>query len=117
MTSSCCRAGNQTYGMPRRSAYRICLPNFCALAATSVAMPRRRSAVATSSLAARDSSSTRATSTVLGTFGPGSRAPSANSGTSVRETPKLMPTPGYVVRPSLASASYRPPPATDFSRS
>ena len=39
------------------------------------------------------------------------------AGSSVRETPKLMPTPGYVVRPSLASASYRPPPPTDFSRS
>ena len=41
------RRGNQTNGMPRRSAYRICLPNFCADAATSQAMPRARRAVAT----------------------------------------------------------------------
>ena len=34
--------------MPRRSAYRICLPNFCGLAATSVGMPRRRSRSASS---------------------------------------------------------------------
>ena len=33
--------------MPRRSAYRICLPNFCGLGATSQAMPRARRASAT----------------------------------------------------------------------
>ena len=39
---------NQTKGMPRRSANLICLPNFSAFAATSVAMPRLRSWAATS---------------------------------------------------------------------
>ena len=39
--------GNQTYGIPRRSAYRICLPNLAGLGATSHPIPRARSAVAT----------------------------------------------------------------------
>ena len=38
------RPGNHTNGMPRRSAERICLPNFCGAADTSVGMPRARSA-------------------------------------------------------------------------
>src|SRR5690606_35311359 len=54
---------NQTNGMPRRSAKRICLPNFCAAGATSQAMPRARSRCATASLCARDSSSLTATRT------------------------------------------------------
>ena len=69
------------------------------------------------SASGRLSSSARATSTALGTARLPARTPSAISGTSVRETPKEMPTPGYVVRPSSARASYRPPPPTDFSRS
>ena len=85
--------GNQTYGMPRRSAYRICLPNFWAVAATSVGMPRARSRDATSSLMSRDSSSTRATSTADGTE-RSLVSPSASSGTSRRETPSEIPMPG-----------------------
>src|SRR5690606_38378967 len=45
--------GNQTYGMPRRSAYRICLPSFCAEAATSAGMPRARRRLATALLRPR----------------------------------------------------------------
>ena len=69
------------------------------------------------SLAGRLSSSARATRTALGTARLPVSTPSEISGTSVRERPKEMPTPGYVVRPSDARASYRPPPPTDFSRS
>ena len=55
--------GNQTYGMPRRSAYLICLPNLSAAGATSHGIPRARSDLATASEAARDVSATTATST------------------------------------------------------
>ena len=48
---------NQTYGIPRRSAYRICLPNFAAEGETSHAMPRRRRPAAIRSESARLSSS------------------------------------------------------------
>ena len=44
---------NQTNGMPRRSAYRICLPNFAAVGETSHATPPARRAVATASASAR----------------------------------------------------------------
>ena len=91
--------------MPRRSAVRICLPNFWAAAATSVGTPCARSAAAAALLTARDSSSGTATSTALGTDRLPVSTPSASSGTRVRETPKETPTPGYVVRPSLARAS------------
>jgi hypothetical protein len=110
-------AGNQTNGMPRRSAYRIWRPYFCALGATSQEMPRLRSLSATRSLTGRLSSSARATSTALGTARLPASTPSEMSGTSVRERPNEIPTPGYVVRPSEARASYRPPPPTALSRS
>ena len=74
--------------MPRRSAYRICLPNFCGLAATSVGMPRRRRRLASSWAAGRASSSASATSTALETARLPASTPSLMSGTSVRETPK-----------------------------
>ena len=92
--------------MPRRSAYRICLPNFCADAATSHGMPRARRAVgdrvarrARLLVDERDEHGARHRAAA------GDRTPSASSGISVRETPKETPTPGYVVLPSDASAS------------
>ena len=73
--------------MPRRSAYRICLPNFCG----ARRRPRwgcrgARSAVGDARRwPARDSSSTRATSTALGhRRGCRPSTPSASSGTRVR---------------------------------
>ncbi len=100
---------NHTNGMPRRSAYRICLPNLAALGATSQGVPLTRRASAAASLAERLSSPTTATRTALGTDREDASRPLLISGTSTRLTPKEMPTPGYVVRPSLARASYRPP--------
>ena len=88
------RPVNQTYGMPRRSAYRICLPNFWALAATSQGTPFARSACAMASLAGRLSSSLSATSTTLGTLRSVLSSPRLISGTSDREIPNEMPTPG-----------------------
>ena len=52
---------NQTYGMPRRSAYRICLPNRSAFGATSHGMPRSRRTVAIAVDRGRLSSSVTAT--------------------------------------------------------
>ena len=65
----------------------------------------RAARLATAVLAARSSSVLSATSTALGTGRLPDRTPSAMSGTRVRETPNETPTPGYVVRPSLARAS------------
>ena len=97
--------GNQTNGMPRRSAYRICRPYFGAEGDTSQAIPRARNAVATARLAERCSSSGTATRTQLGVGRLDAISPRANSGPRVRVTPNEIPTPGYVVRPSVASES------------
>ncbi len=97
--------GNQTYGMPRRSACRICRPNFAAVGATSVAMPRPRSVRAISRASGRSSSCGSATRTHEGTDRSASSCPRAISGASRRVMPSEMPTPGYVVRPSVASES------------
>ena len=98
-------AGNHTNGMPRRSAYRICLPNFAADGATSTAMPRARSAVATRSLSARVSSEVTATTTALGTARVARTRPAPSRRETSRETPMDRPTPGYVVVPSEARES------------
>ena len=91
--------------MPRRSANRICLPNLAAAGATSTGMPRRRSAAATRIPWARSSSAASATSTQVGVERLADRPSGPNSRPSSRETPIEMPTPGYVVLPSEASAS------------
>ncbi len=86
---------NQTYGMPRRSAYRICLPNFCGaggdLARDAAGAQRVGDRVARRRATPRRRA---ATSTALGTGRLPASTPSAISGTSVRETPNEMPTPG-----------------------
>jgi len=97
--------GNHTNGIPRRSAYRICLPNLSAFGATSVLMPRERRAAATVSDTARVSSSVTATSTQVGTDRLAVTSPRPTSTPISRLTPSEMPTPGYVDLPSLASAS------------
>src|SRR5690349_13858165 len=86
-------ATNHTNGMPRLSAWAICLPNLSGLGATSQAMPRSRSRRAMSTDSARDDSSDSATSTTDGTERD-AVSPSATSGTSRRDTPSEMPTPG-----------------------
>ena len=86
--------GNQTKGMPRRWAKRICLPYFSAVGATSVAMPRRRSAAATRSHSARRSSAGSATRTQVGTGRDTDSAEAPKRMPSMRETPIEMPTPG-----------------------
>ena len=104
------RAGNQTYGMPRRSAYRICLPNFCGGGGDLAGHAgRARSCSASASLAARRLLVDERDEDGAGHRPVGRRRPRLSSGTSSRLTPSEMPTPGYVVRPSVASASYRPP--------
>jgi len=80
--------------MPRRSANRICLPNFAAAGATSQATPRERSAAAVRMAPARLSSSLRATSTTLGVDRLARTLPWARSLPSSRDTPIEMPTPG-----------------------
>ena len=97
--------GNQTYGMPRRSAKRICLPNFAAAGATSTGIPRCRRAAATRMPWARSSSAASATRTQVGVGRLADRPCGPTSRPSSRETPIEMPTPGYVVFPSEASAS------------
>ncbi len=84
---------NHTKGTPRRSAKRICLPNFSADGDTSVETPRPRSAAATCSARSRWSSAVTATSTAVGTERVAVR-PRANSRPSTRVTPNEMPTPG-----------------------
>ena len=88
------RAGNHTKGMPRRSAWRICLPNRAALGATSTGIPRARRAVATASESARSSSSATATSTAAGTGRVMASAPAPISAESSRVSPREIPTPG-----------------------
>src|SRR5690606_518434 len=99
-------AGNHTNGTPRRSAYRICLPYFAAVGATSAGMPRDRSSVATRSLVGRSSSVVTATSTALGTLREAATRPAESRRETSRETPTDKPTPGYDVVPSATSASY-----------
>jgi hypothetical protein len=99
--------------MPRRSAYRICLPNLAALGATSVGIPRRRRAAAAVSDVERSSSETTATSTHVGTGRDTVSAEAPNSRPSMREMPTEIPTPGYRSVPTLARLSYRPPEQID----
>ena len=80
--------------MLRRSAKRICLPNGVGDGATSHAIPRDRRRPARSMLTCRSSSETSATSTALGTGRELASRPFATSGTTLRDTPNEMPTPG-----------------------
>ena len=92
-----CRAARRTGSACRTSA---------ALAATSEAMPlraqRSASAVAGGPAAPRRR---RPPARRSARTGRRRRRPCSSSGTSTRLTPSEMPTPGYVVRPSVASAS------------
>src|SRR5262245_33165724 len=97
--------GNQTNGMPRRSAYRICLPNLAAFGETSVGIPRPRRAAAIRSDTGRSASAETATSTQVGTGRDTESADAPNSRPSIRETPSEMPTPGYRSVPELARLS------------
>ena len=96
---------NHTNGMPRFSAYLICLPNFAAFADTSQAIPRARSASATSFAADQPSSFVKATNTAEGTLRLACAKPCDRIRATTRVTPIDRPTPGYVFLPFDASDS------------
>ena len=62
---------------------------------------------------ARSSSALSATRTAVGVLREPFSSPWLTSRCTSRDTPIEIPTPGYVVLPSDASESYRPPPPTD----
>ena len=86
--------GNHTKGMARLSANLICLPNFAALGATSVGMPRARNARATASERSRSSSLATATTTAVGTGRVARTRGAEIIRDTRRETPIDRPTPG-----------------------
>src|SRR5699024_11633489 len=81
-------------GIPRRSAYLICLPNFAAVGEVSAGISRSRNWAATRFDSARSSSFVTATTTAVGTDRDALTASVANSLDNKRERPMDIPTPG-----------------------